>query len=65
MSSKYDAGSSKYIEEMLNIPAGAGCELKLEPITVSMSDSATTLVKKWLRITLGLLSSLIRAGRSE
>ncbi|MCJ7635557.1 CBS domain-containing protein [Candidatus Bathyarchaeota archaeon] len=53
MSSKHDAHSSKYIEDMLNIPAGEGCELKLEPITVSMSDSATTLVEKMVKDNTG------------
>lgn len=45
--------SSKYIEDMLSIPAGEACELKLEPITVSMSDSATALVKKMVKYNTG------------
>jgi CBS domain-containing protein len=38
---------------MLSIPVGEGCELRLEPITVSTSDSATTLVQKMIKDNIG------------
>ena len=41
--------SSKYIDEMLNVPVGEGCDILLAPITVSKSDSATILVEKMIR----------------
>jgi len=45
--------SSKYIEDMLNIPVGEGCELVLAPITVSKSDSATIVVEKMIKENIG------------
>ena len=47
--------SSKYIEEMLNVPVGEGCELILAPITVSKSDSATIIVEKMIRENVGAI----------
>lgn len=62
MSSKHGARSSKYIEEMLNVPVGEGCELRLEPIAVSMSDSATTLVEKMIKDNIGAVV-VVEKGR--
>ena len=45
--------SLKYIEDMLDIPVGEGCEIVLAPITVSKSDSATILVEKMIRENVG------------
>jgi CBS domain-containing protein len=44
---------SKYIEEILNISVGEGCEVKLAPITVSLSDSVTSMVKKMILENVG------------
>lgn len=54
--------SSKYIEDMLNLPVGEGCELKLAPITVSKSDSATTLIKKMIAENIGAII-VVEEGR--
>ena len=45
--------SSKYIEEMLEVSAGEGCELVLAPITVSKSDSAAIVVEKMIKENVG------------
>jgi len=55
--------SSKYIERMLSIPTGEACELKLAPITVSPSDSATVLVKKMIKENVGAVV-VVEEGRS-
>ena len=44
---------SKYIEEVLSISVGEGCEVKLAPITVSLSDSVTSMVKKMILENVG------------
>jgi CBS domain-containing protein len=44
---------SKYIDEMLSISVGDGCEVKLAPITVSLSDSVTSIVKKMIMENVG------------
>jgi CBS domain-containing protein len=44
---------SKYIEEMLSISVGEGCEVKVAPITVSLSDSVTSMVKKMVLENVG------------
>ena len=44
---------SKYIEEMLNVSVGEGCDVKLAPITVSLSDSVTSMVKKMILENVG------------
>ena len=44
---------SKYIEEMLGISVGEGCEVKLAPITASLSDSVTSMVKKMILENVG------------
>jgi CBS domain-containing protein len=44
---------SKYIDEMLSISVGEGCEVKLAPITVSLSDSVTSIVKKMIMENVG------------
>jgi CBS domain-containing protein len=54
--------SSKYVEGMLNLPVGEGCELKLAPITVSKSDSAATLVKKMIKENVGAVV-VVEKGR--
>ena len=54
--------SSKYIEGMLEIPVGEGCELKLAPITVSKSVSATTLVEKMIEENVGAVV-VVEEGR--
>jgi CBS domain-containing protein len=54
--------SSKYIEGMLNFTVEEGCELKLAPITVSKSDSATTLVKKMIEENVGAVV-VVEEGR--
>jgi CBS domain-containing protein len=47
---------------MLNIPVEDGCELKLAPITVSKSDSATTLVEKMIVENVGAVI-VVEEGR--
>ena len=44
---------SKYIDEMLNISVGEGCDVRLAPITVSLSDSVTSMVKKMILENVG------------
>ncbi len=63
MSSKYDSHSSKYIQEILSIPAGEGCELKLEKITASVTDSANILVKKMVKENTGAVV-VVEGGRA-
>ncbi len=53
---------SKYLDEILNIPVGEGCELKLAPVTVSMSSSISSLVKKMIEANVGAVV-VVEKGR--